>query len=321
LAGQLGKLLEQLDDISDDGGEGDLDFGRGVRLHVSSLDKVYFPDDGITKGDVMRYYVGMSPFLLPLIKDRPLILKRYPDGIDGPSFFQQNASDKTPKVVRVERVKTAGAQALRIVGGDLPTLLYLVQIGTIAIHAWQSRVTAAKYPDTTTIDLDPGDDVGFADVVRLSRYIKAELDRMKLAAAIKTSGSSGMHVALPLPPRTPYSVAAALANAIAQRVALRHPDLATTERSIRARPAGTIYVDAQQNAEGKSVVVAYSVREKRGAPVSAPIDWRELRASLRISSFAVGTMPARVKKVGDLWGPVVKRRNAKRDIERVLRDA
>ena len=319
LAGAFAFVLEQLRDIENDGGDGEIDFRRGKRLDVSSLDKVYFPKVKRTKGDVMRYYTLVAPMLLPIIKDRPLILKRYPDGVEGPFFFQQNASDTTPDDVRVEALKTErGAKARRLVGGDLLTLLYMVQIGTIAVHTWQSRTSTHQYPDTTTIDLDPGDDVPFREVVALARSIKAELDNAQLKGAIKTSGSSGLHIVLPLPPKTAYEEAAHVAERIAERVVEAHPDRATLERSIKARPRGTIYVDAQQNAEGKSVVAAYSVRERATATVSAPLRWDELRSTLRLERFTIDTMPARLRKLGDLWGPAMKQRNSRRAIERLL---
>ena len=311
-------IVQQLEDIEADGGDGTVDFG-GQSLHVSSLDKIYFPDDGLTKGDVMRYYAQVSPLLLPVIADRPLVLKRYPDGIGGPSFFQQNAGAHVPDGVRTARVATAGGErAERLVGGDLLTLLYTVQIGTIAVHTWQARIDSHAAADSTTIDLDPGDDVPFRDVVAIAKRIKILLDKSGLHAAIKTSGSSGLHIALPLPPKTAFEDATRIAEIIAQRVVEENPDLATVERSIKSRPAGTIYIDAQQNAEGKSVVAAYSVRERTGATVSAPLDWRELRSTLRIELFTIRSMPARLAKVGDLWGPAMKRRNTQQAIRRVL---
>jgi bifunctional non-homologous end joining protein LigD len=315
-------VVQQLTAIEADGGDGTLDFGRGRTLHVSSLDKPYFPDDGYTKGDVMRYYAGVASVILPIIADRPLVLKRYPDGIDGPSFFQQNAGAHLPEGVRTAKVATAsGERAERIVGGDLLTLLYTVQIGTIAVHSWQTRVTDDSSADSTTIDLDPGDDVPFRAVVALARQIKDVLDRWELRGSIKTSGSSGLHIVLPLPARTSFEDAARVAERIAECVVKEHPDRATLERGIKARPAGTIYVDAQQNAKGKSVVAAYSVRERNAAPVSAPLHWTDLRASLRLESFTIRTMPARLAKVGDVWGPAMKRRNTRKVIDRVLRDA
>jgi bifunctional non-homologous end joining protein LigD len=315
------RILDQLERIRESGGRGVLELGRGKTLQVSSLDKPFFPNDGITKGDVMRYYVALSSVLLPIIKDRPLILKRYPNGIEGQSFFQQNAGDSVPDGVRVARVKTGdGKRAVRIIGGDLLTLLYTVQIGTIAIHTWQSRIQSARDADSATIDLDPGDDVPFADVVDLAKNIKVELDKLHLSGAIKTSGSSGLHIVLPLPAKTSFATAAQLADVIATRTAEAHPTKATIERSIRSRPPGTIYVDAQQNAEGKSVVAAYSLRERPRATVSAPLDWSELRRSLRLDMFTMESMPARLAKVGDLWGAAMKRRNSKRSIGRALQE-
>jgi bifunctional non-homologous end joining protein LigD len=313
------RVVEQLDAIEADGGDGELTFGRGEKLHVSSLGKIYFPDAELTKGDLMRYYAGVSPLLLPIIRDRPMILKRYPDGVDGPSFFQQNAGKTMPRGVRTERISTSGGDAAeRLVGGDLLTLLAMVQIGTIPVHTWQSRTQSHQFADTTTIDLDPGDDVPFKDVVTLAKQIKAELDNLGLTAAIKTSGSSGLHIVLPLPPKTTFDDAALLAERIAERIVEAQPKRATVERSVHGRPTGSIYVDAQQNAEGKSVVAAYSVRERAQATVSAPIEWRELRGTLKIGAFTLETMPARLRKVGDLWGEAMKRRNSRRTIVRVL---
>ncbi|MGE5100416.1 MAG: non-homologous end-joining DNA ligase, partial [Deltaproteobacteria bacterium] len=281
--------------------------------------KLFFPESGITKGDLMRYYATVAPVLLPVVEDRPLVLRRYPNGIGGSSFFQQNAGDNVPDGIRTARIKTGhGEPADRLIGGDLMTLLYIVQVGAIAVHTWQSRTQSASFADTATIDLDPGEDVSFSAVVTLARNIKAELDELRLRAAIKTSGSSGIHIAVPLPPKTTFDDGARLAQLVAERVVAAQPRRATLERSLGKRPAGTIYIDAQQNAEGKSVVAAYSVREREPAPVSAPLDWRELRSSLRIDAFTVATMPSRIRRVGDLWGAALKRRNPSRVIERVL---
>jgi bifunctional non-homologous end joining protein LigD len=317
--GLAGSVIEQLNHIEKDGGEGELELGRGKTLHVSSLGKPFFKKAGVTKGDVMRYYAAVSPMLLPIIKDRPLILKRYPDGIDRPFFFQQNAGKSVPRGVRTAAVTSAaGERSERLIGGDLLTLLYIVQIGTIAVHTWQARLKSRQYADTTTIDLDPGDDVPFKDVVTLAKLIKAELDNMRLVAAIKTSGSSGLHIVLPLPPKTVFEEAALLAERVAERVVEAHPDRATVERSIKARPPHTTYVDAQQNAEGKSVVAAYSLRERPRVTVSAPLDWRELRGTLKLEAFTIETMPARLRKVGDLWGAAMQQRNTRRAIDQVL---
>lgn len=309
--------LEQLEREREDGS---VTFGRNKSLHVSSLDKIFFEDSGTTKGDVMRYYAHVAPILLPLLDGRPLILKRYPNGIDGPSFFQQNAGD-TPQGVRVAEVETEdGKRATRIVGGDLLTLLHTVQLGTIAVHPWQSRLPTIEYPDYSTIDLDPGKGVPFENVIELARRIGEELELLELTAALKTSGSRGLHIVVPLPARTTYARSAALAEKIAAMVTAKYPPLATLERGLQRRPKGTIYVDAQQNARGKSVASAYSVRERPGAPVSAPLQWEELERNLQIQDFTIATMRHRIDAVGDLWGDALKRRNPKRAIDRVLEE-
>jgi bifunctional non-homologous end joining protein LigD len=310
-------VVAQIEKLQRERRDGELTFPSGKTLHVSSLDKVFFDESGITKGDVMRYYALVAPVLLPLLDGRPLILKRYPNGIGGPSFFQQNAGAHPPGV-RVAEVETDGERATRIIGGDLLTLLHTVQLGTIAVHPWQSRLPTIEYPDYSTIDLDPGQGVPFTQVVELAERIRDELEALELTAALKTSGSRGLHIVLPLPARTSYARSAGLAERIAARITAKNGHLATLQRSLGQRPKGTIYVDAKQNARGKSVASAYSVRERPGAPVSAPLEWAELQPTLRIEDFTLATMPRRLDSVGDLWDDALKRRNTARAIDRVL---
>ena len=295
-------VVAQLARIERDGGTGDVDFGRAGVLHVSSLAKPYFAN-GVTKGALMRYYATVWSALAPHVRDRPLVLKRYPDGASGPMFFQQNAGEHVPAVVRVEEVDTRDEGAKpRIIGGDLPTLLYTVQIGSIEVHPWLSRLGNVDAPDRCLIDLDPGDDVSFSQVVALTRQLLVIIRESGLTAAVKTSGASGMHLVVPLPPNVSYDASAELAMLIARVCVARNPAQATVERSISSRPTGTIYVDPMQNARGKSMACAYSVRAKEGAPVSAPLAERELTSRLRLSSFTTKTVPRRVSRVGDLWG-------------------
>jgi bifunctional non-homologous end joining protein LigD len=299
----------QLAAIERGAGAGELDLGRGVALHVSSLDKVYFPDLRITKGALMRYYTRVSPVLLPHIAGRPLVLKRYPEGVGGQMFFQQDAGPHVPDVVRTKALPTEEkGDRQRIIGGDLATLLYTVQLGAIEVHPWLSRVTDIDAADRCLIDLDPGDDVPFSAVVSLARDVLRVTEDCGLAAAVKTSGSSGIHLVIALPPRTSYEISARLAMLIARVVVAARPETATLERSIGARPTGTIYVDAMQNARGKSAASAYSVRAKPGAPVSAPLAPSELTARLRIGAFTIKTMPPRVTKRGDMFGEALTRR-------------
>ena len=293
----------QLRAIERSDGTGTLEIDSGISLRVSSLAKPYFPEVGVTKGALMRYYTRIWLVLQPHLQDRALVLKRYPDGVGGPMFFQQNAGAKVPSVVRVETLETEDeGPKPRIIGGDLATLLYTVQLGAIEVHPWLSRVGDTRSPDRCLIDLDPGDDVPFSEVVSLARDVRDIIGQCGLSAAVKTSGSSGIHLVIPLPPRTSYEKSAQLALQIARVVVHEQPTRATMERLIKARPTGTIYVDALQNARGKSMAGAYSVRARAEATVSAPIRERELSARLRTAAFTVSTMPARVARLGDLWG-------------------
>lgn len=308
----------QLQQIERDGGSGDVDFGRGGTLHVSSLGKPYF-GNGITKGALMRYYVSVWSVLMPHVRDRPLVLKRYPDGASGPMFFQQNAGENVPDSVRVEQVETRDEGAKpRIIGGDLATLLYTVQIGSIEVHPWLSRAGHLETPDRCLIDLDPGDDVPFHEVVALTRQLLAIIRESGLTAAVKTSGASGIHLVVPLPAGISWDTSAELATLIARVCVGRNPERATVERSLSSRPAGTIYVDPMQNARGKSMACAYSVRAKEGAPVSAPLSERELTSRLRLSSFTIKTLPERVTRLGDLWGATLEAAPSRRKLAKAV---
>jgi bifunctional non-homologous end joining protein LigD len=299
----------QLRAIERSDGEGEVEFGRGASLKVSNLGKAYFPDDGVTKGALMRYYAHIWPVLQPHVKDRPLVLKRYPEGVGGPVFFQQNAGASVPAGVRVEIIDTVeeGSKP-RIVGGDLLTLLYTVQLGAIEVHPWLSRLPNLDTADRCLIDLDPGADAPFSAVVVLAREILRLNKECALPTAVKTSGSRGIHLVIPLPARTSYDTSAHLAKVTAQVAALHAPERATVERSLKARPKGTIYVDAMQNARGKSMACAYSVRAKSGATVSAPVREAELTSRLRSSMFTMRTMPARISRSGDLWAEALAER-------------
>jgi bifunctional non-homologous end joining protein LigD len=300
-------------------GDGEVELERGRRLHVSSLGREIFPEIGVTKGAVMRYYTRISRFMLPDIEGRPLILKRYPTGVDGEMFFQQDAGPHVPDVVRVDKVETIdkGAQD-RIIGGDLATLLYTVQLGAIEVHPWFSRVGSIEFPDRCLIDLDPGEGVPFAWVVELAQEIVRIARQCELPVALKTSGSRGIHLVFPLPPRTSYDASLGLAERVAKAATLARPDLATVERSIRSRPDKSIYVDAMQNSHGKSMAGAYSLRAKPTATVSAPLRPRELTPRLKLTGFTVTTMPARTERIGDIWREALSERPTARALARAM---
>jgi bifunctional non-homologous end joining protein LigD len=315
----LHEIDSQLRKIEKEGGDGEVSFDSKTSLRVSNLGKLYFPEAGITKGALMRYYVKVWPALEPHMADRALVLKRFPEGVGGPMFFQQNAGTNVPSAVRVERVhsRSEGTKP-RIVGGDLPTLLYTVQMGAIEVHTWMSTVDDLDHPDRCLIDLDPGENVPFVKVVELARAIADLARECSLPVAIKTSGSEGIHLVIPLPPNTTYETSVALASGLSGAVARQLPDLATTIRSIRSRPPGTIYVDAMQNARGKSMACAYSARPKDKATVSTPVTERELTRRLRTEAFTVRTVAARVMRVGDVWGKALARHPTPRTVQHAL---
>lgn len=303
-------VVAQLQAIERAGGSGTVRIPREGTLDVTNLDKVYFPESGHTKGDVMRYYAAMARAILPVMKDRPLALKRFPNGIAGESFFQQKAPPKVPDGVRVERVRTEeqGDQP-RLIGGNLTTLLYVVQLGAIQIDAWHSRIGRLRYADYAIVDLDPGPGAPFARVVQVARWVGDAMDALGVHGFPKTSGATGIHIYLPLPPRTPDETALALAQRIAERVTTEHPRETTTARGVEARGESTVYVDFLQNAIAKTVAAAYSVRPRPGATVSTPLEWGELDASLDPRRFTIDTVPERVREKGDLWAAAMKRRN------------
>ena len=303
----------QLTAIQEKGGEGSLDFGSGKNLKVSNLDKVFFPKEKYTKGDVMRYYTRVAEFILPTIEDRPLVLKRFPNGIEGESFYQQKASDTTPAGVRVETIETDGGEKQpRYVGADLLTLLYTIQLGAISVDPWHSRIQSLEYADYTIIDLDPGPRANFERVIRVARWTKEVIDGFGLHAAIKTSGSRGLHIYLPLPPSTPNEAATLVAQMIATKVSQSHPKEATIERFVKARGGAMVYVDYLQNIGGKTVAGPYCVRAKPGATVSTPLEWSELTDDLDPRNFNLESAPERFEKIGDIWNEAMRKKNSLR---------
>jgi bifunctional non-homologous end joining protein LigD len=308
---ELARLVESLQQIEDDKGSGTLEVGK-VDLSVSNLNKVFFPRKKLTKGDLMRYYATVAPLVLPVMKDRPLVLKRFPNGVGGQSFFQQNAGE-TPDGVRVETIETQGGSTnLRIVGGDLYTLLYTIQLGSVSVDPWHSRVQSLDFADYAILDLDPSSRATFSRVIEVARWVKETLDRFGLHAGLKTSGSTGLHIYLPLPPKTPNESATLVAQIVATQVAEAHPKVATIERSVKARGATTVYVDYLQNIIGKTVAGAYSARANPEALVSTPLEWDELTDDLDPREFSIETAPQRFAEIGDIWSSALKKPNSLR---------
>lgn len=298
---------------------GTLTLGRH-RLAITNPGKVFFPKKKVTKGDLLAYYAEMAELILPWMEDRPLVLKRYPNGIDGEAFYQQAAPDDVPDGVRVEQVALSDEKEPRprLVGGNLATLLYTIQLGAISYDPWHSRITDLESADYTILDLDPGPGADFQRVIQVARWVKEEMEALGLHGALKTSGSRGIHIYLPLPPGTPLEAATLVAQIIATRVASKHPRQATVERTVKKRPRGTVYVDYLQNILGKTIAGVYAVRAKAAATVSTPLDWAELTDDLELGAFTLQSVPDRVREVGDLWSPAMSTPNS---LERLLAGA
>ncbi|CAN5847375.1 DNA ligase D [soil metagenome] len=280
-------------------------------LPVTNLNKVFFPKVKGTKGDLLCYYAEMSPYILPAMKDRPLILKRFPNGVRGKAFYQQSAPEDVPPGVRAEYlIGDDGERQARLIGGNLATLLYTIQLGAISYDPWHSRIQSLEVADYTVIDLDPGPGATFATVIAVARLVREEMESLGLHGALKTSGSSGMHIYLPLPHGTPLEAATLVAQIVAARVASKHPRIATVERMTRSRARGTIYVDYLQNILGKTVAGVYAIRAKEEATVSTPIGWDELVDDLDLRDFTMRTVPDRVKAMGDIWGSAMAEPNS-----------
>ncbi len=280
--------------------------GRNT-VELTSLDKVYWPDEGHTKGDLLRYYIETSDYIMPYLKDRPAILKRYPNGVGGQMFFQHNV-ESAPALLKTEAlVSETGRKLNYAVYTDTASLIYLINIGVIEQHPWHSRVKNLDRPDYIVFDLDPHG-APFSNVLAVALVMRDILKDLKLTGYPKTSGSSGVHIYVPLTPRYAYEEVAGFAEEVSNRVAEREPRIATVERRIAERKKDQIYVDWQQNARGKSAASVYTVRAKSGATVSTPVTWREIARGIEISEFTIKTVPARLKKRGDLWKDFFKDR-------------
>ncbi|HEY0321348.1 MAG TPA: non-homologous end-joining DNA ligase [Pyrinomonadaceae bacterium] len=278
----------------------------GDVLHLTNLDKVYWPDEGYTKGELVRYYYEVSKYIQPYLKDRPLIMKRYPNGISG-SYFHQHDVHDAPGFVRTATIDVEeGHEVDYIIGDNLQTLLYMANLGAIERHPWHSRVADLDHPDWFVFDLDPSG-VEFEEICDVALSTREILDRLGLKSYVKTSGSRGIHIYVPLKPVHTYEDVASFAARVAELVVEANPKVATVERSLKKRKRRAIYVDHMQNARGKSVVAPYSVRPKPGATVSAPLEWKEVeRRKITIQDFTIRNMLRRIERKGELFKPVLK---------------
>jgi len=265
---------------------------------LSNVDKVFWPADGYTKGDLIAYYRAISPWLLPYLADRPLVLTRYPDGIEGKSFFQKDAPGFAPEWVRTETLWSEGSEReLRyFICDSEAALIYIINLGAIPLHIWGSRIGTLEQPDWCILDLDPKE-APFTHVVTVARAIKRLCDAIELPCFPKTSGSTGVHVLVPVGRQLTYEQTRQLGHLLARVIVGEHPDIATVTRN-PAKREGKVYLDYVQNGHGRLLVAPFSVRPLPGAPVSMPLPWSEVNARLSLGKFTIKTAPARIQKLG-----------------------
>jgi bifunctional non-homologous end joining protein LigD len=282
----------------------------GQRLHFSNLNKIYFPEVGIKKRELLAYYYRMADYILPFLKDRPMVLRRYPDGVDGKAFFQKEAPSYLPEWIETTTVFSDERRGNMqyILANNRATLLYLTNLGCIDHNPWSSRAESQDNPDYVFFDLDPTPGTLFTDVLHIAREISSLLKAIRMTAFLKTSGASGFHIFVPLEPIYTYEQTRTFADVVGRMVAAENPKLITSERTVSKRPDGRIMIDALQNARGKPLACAYAVRAFPKATVSTPLSAEELKKGIDPEKWNIKTLDQRIARVGDLWADFWKSR-------------
>lgn len=280
------------------------------QVSVTSLDRIYWPDEKLTKFDLLSYYLKVADYIMPFLKDRPAILQRYPRGIKAPMFFQQDL-ESAPEFIKTATLTNQEGRDLDYgVYSTVGSLLHFVNLGTIEQHQWHSTTKHLDQPDWIAIDLDPKR-APWDNVLQVALVVKEVADEIGLKAFPKTSGSSGIHIYLPLKPTNEYDRVAEYARLFASEVAQRAPKIATIERTIAKRKATQVYVDWMQNARGKSLASVFTARAKPKAPVSMPLTWQQVEKGVKIQDFTITNVPELLKK-NDPWSDFFKSRQTLR---------
>jgi bifunctional non-homologous end joining protein LigD len=276
-------------------------------VSVTSLDRIYWPDEKLTKFDLLRYYLHVVDYIVPFLKDRPAILQRYPRGIKAPMFFQQDLESAPEFIKTAKLINQEGRQVEYGVYSTSASLLHFVNLGAIEQHPWHSTVKKLDKPDWIAIDLDPKS-APWENVLQVALVVKEVADEIGLETFPKTSGSSGIHIYVPLKPTNEYDKAAEFSRLLASEVAGRAPRIATIERTIAKRKSTQVYVDWMQNARGKSLASVFTARAKPKASVSMPLTWKQIEKGVKIQDFTIVNVPALLKKQGDPWNDFFKKR-------------
>ncbi|HEX7860156.1 MAG TPA: non-homologous end-joining DNA ligase [Verrucomicrobiae bacterium] len=291
---------------------------EGKTVKLTNLQKPFWPDLGITKGDLIQFYADVSPFLLPHLEHRAMVMKRYPNGAYGEFFFQKRAPVPRPEWIDICSIEHSSGNIIDFpIIRDLPSLLWVVNLGCIDLNQWYARCDDVNRPDYLHFDLDPVKGAEFDDVLKTSLLVHDALEALNLPNFPKTTGSRGIHIYVPIQRGPLQKEVWTFAKRFAQSMEKLYPDLITAEYKIAKRPEGHVLVDYNQNAWGRTLSSVYSVRPKPHAPVSTPVTWDEIRDGIRIEDFTVQNVRDRLEKVGDLWAPVADSRN-RADLSKVL---
>lgn len=283
--------------------------GKHVRL--TNLDKTFWPDVGLAKRDLLQYYADVSAALLPHLRDRAMVMKRYPNGARGKCFFMKRAPSPRPDWIEICEIEHASGNVIGFpMVQDLASLLWVVNLGCIDLNQWYARCDDVDRPDYVHFDLDPVRGASFAKVLEAALVVREALVSLGMAPLVKTTGSSGVHIYVPIVRGPTQKQVWTFAKALAQELAAQRPELLTAEYIIAKRPYGRVLVDYNQNAWGRTLASIYSPRPKAQAPVSTPVTWDEVEQGFEITDFRIDNVPARVLSLGDLWKPLlaVKRR-------------
>jgi bifunctional non-homologous end joining protein LigD len=281
--------------------------GRDVRL--TNLRKVFWPALGITKGGLLQYYADVADVLLPHIRDRAMVMKRYPHGASGEFFFMKRAPTPRPEWIRTCAIEHGSKGVIDFpVIDDRASLLWVINLGCIDLNQWYARCDDIDRPDYVHFDLDPGGGADFARVLETSLIVKEALDTLAMPSYVKTTGSRGLHVYVPIVRGPVQKQVWTFAKALAQELAARHPALMTAEYRVSNRPRGRVLVDYNQNRWGSTLASVYSARPRPEATVLTPVTWKEIARGIRIEDFTILNVPVRVAKLGDLWKPLVSKR-------------
>ncbi|MBF6610050.1 MAG: DNA ligase D [Chryseobacterium sp.] len=276
-------------------------------VKLTNQNKIYFPKDELTKGDVVAYYQSVANYILPHLKDRPQSMNRFPNGIDGMSFYQKDAADETPDWVETQEIFSESNEKniSYILCNDAATMAYLNNLGCIDLNVWTSRTQNLENPDYLVLDLDPSEKNTFDDVIETALTVKKILDIADIEGYSKTSGSSGIHIYIPMGAKYSFDQVKDFAHILMQMVQKELPDLTTLERSLQKRDKSKIYLDYLQNRRGQTLASVYSIRPKNGAPVSMPLEWKEVKPGLKPTDWNIENAKDRLEKKGDLFKPVI----------------